>query len=470
MMAASKRDFVNFNDFPGEINSGTGIYEFPPLKYTDDANRLRKWQIYVRLVKDTNRQNGIDWNLLAEKQVPIKPEYFNSGEDRVSIPNGIIAESWVETGIISGKITRSVPTYIDKPAFVGQANERNEFQQALIYARSLYLKYQEKKGTTGTKEKKVSGPNVMYFPMLASTWKDGHKHIQYPLYVQPKLDGVRCIVYLKQKDAGADGVVVYSRTQKEFPKYDYLKNTLYPYLNDLYDEDNNQSLYLDGELYKHGKKLQDISGESRNEKKRDDTEDNLNEYHIYDCFYPLELDTPYSTRHEQLVELFRAIRDAGDRTAEKYIKLVPTFKVSTETAVQNKFIQFIKDGYEGAILRNITGTYRANATKTGAFMRSPDLIKLKKKATEEFEVVGYTEGSKGKDKGAVIWIAKTASGHKFNVTPKDMTYEERYNVYKECQKKFDKKYKGRMLTIEYEDLSKMGVPQRAKALIFRDYE
>ena len=135
-MSASKRDFTDFYSFPGSLNEGTGIYEFPTVVHKDDANRSREWTIYVRLVKDGERQNEIDWNLLSENQVPIKDEYFTSA----TISDNIIAEAWAETGITSGKITRSIPTYFDHPAFVGQSNERNVFQQALIYARAQYIK------------------------------------------------------------------------------------------------------------------------------------------------------------------------------------------------------------------------------------------------------------------------------------------------------------------------------------------
>jgi hypothetical protein len=494
----SKRNFTNFHDFPGELNEGSGIYEFPRLRHIDDKDKIRNWQIFVRLIKSGKPQTSIDWELLEEKQVIIKREYFNIESDYENIPNGVVAEAWVETGVEGGKSTRTAPTYFAEEAFKGQINVRNPFQQALIYARSQYLKRKEKGGTenaNGNKKVKGNLGTVKYFPMLAKTYKDGAKHLHYPLYIQPKLDGVRCLVYLKKKDGGVNNVVVYSRTQKDFPSMDYLKNALYEYLNDLFDEENKQSIYLDGELYVHGKKLQDISGESRNEKKRNNiintkktikqTKDQKeqkeesketkeqklthtqNEYHVYDCFYPLELNTEYEQRKEQLDVLFSAIKDNNDT---KIVKPVKTIKVNNESEAVRQYKKFITEGYEGAILRNVNGIYLANANRTGAFMRSIDLVKMKKKFTDEFEVIDYTEGKRGKDKGAIIWVAQTADGIKFNVTPKDITYEKRYEIYKECKDNFDKLYKGRMLTIEYEDLSKTKVPQRAKALIFRDYE
>ena len=71
----------------------------------------------------------------------------------------------------------------------------------------------------------------MYFPMLAKQYKDGIKHINFPVYVQPKLDGVRCLIFLKKKDGGEENVIAYTRTKKIFPNIDYVKKILYPYLN-----------------------------------------------------------------------------------------------------------------------------------------------------------------------------------------------------------------------------------------------
>ena len=469
-MASSKRDFTKFDEFPGNLDEGTGYHTMPTLWHKDDFERWRMWCIHIRMIKvgDGSKLSGIDWDILKEKQITIKSEYYSNG---ITIPSGNQAEAWVETGIDGGKITRNSPTYFTNPVNEGKANERNVFQQALIYARSQWLKRKEKgglekKSSNYTKSSK-SNTSLMYFPMLAKSFKDGEKHLVFPIYIQPKLDGVRCLSFLKKPDSSEKEVIIYTRTKKPFPSVDYLKKILYPYLNSLYDKTNKQSIYLDGELYKHGKKLQDISGDSRNET-ADVSDKNLNrnEYHIYDCFYPNELDSTFESRHEQLLELYNSLEDED----EVVIKQVPTYLVKDIAAAEKKYAQFTKMGYEGAILRNADGPYLADPNKTGSFLRSNDLVKMKPKFTDEFIVVGFTEGHRGKDKGAIIWICETKKGIKFNVTPKDITYEERYAVFNDATKSFEKKYANRYITIEYEDLSKLGVPQRAKAVTFRDYE
>ena len=461
-MAAEKRNFTDFNKFPGVLSEGKQIYEFPLLHYTDDLDRMRSWQIFIRIVKEA-KIHAINWNLLDENQLVFKPEYIVEN----TIDKDIIAEVWVENGIIGGQITRCIPTYFTKVAFEGRSNQRNQVQQAMIYARAQFLKKKEKGGSElKSGIKKIKGPigTAMHFPMLAKSYKDAKKYIKFPLYLQPKLDGVRCLAYLKKKNGGADNVVLYSRTQKEFPSVDYLKVLLYDYLNDLFDVENSQSIFLDGELYQHGKKLQDISGMARK------SSNGKNEYHIYDCFYPEELYVKYSDRKKQLDHIFSAIIKNAIPDELKYLHPVETILINDENTLNKQFNAFIKNKYEGAICRNPNGCYLANPTKTGSFMRSNDLIKMKKKFTDEFEVIGFTDGTKGKDKGAIIWILKNSTGHIFNVTPKDISYEERYKLFIDCQENFNKKYKNRLLTVEYEDLSKNGVPQRAKALTFRDYE
>lgn len=454
-MASDKRDFTDFANFPGSID-GSGYHSLPTLWLLDDRNRWRKWDIHIRLIKpvETNFVS-IDWNLLEEKQIKIKPEYY---EEECQIADAF-AQVWVETGILDGKITQNAPTYFMEPKNAGKANERNVFQCALIYARSQWLKRKEK-GSTETKKERRSETQVSYFPMLAMKQDKGMKHIKFPAYIQPKLDGMRCLMYLLKKNGGVKNVIAYSRNKKPILSVESIKKILYPYLNSLYDEENEQSIYLDGELYKHGKRLQDITGDARNS-----SNSNQNEYHIYDCFYPKEPELTFKQRNEQILELFKNMEDI------KSVVYVPTELVKSEKQAIQVAKKFKRMGYEGAILRNILGPYIFSAdVKSESKLRSNDLVKMKPTFTDEFEVVDYTDGSKGKDQGAIIWICQTTDGNQFNVTPKEMTYEERRELYSKAQENFDSSFKSRMLTVEYQDLSADGIPLRAKSVGFRDYE
>ena len=475
-MSADQRNFTEFDKFPGKINT-SGCHEFPALWHKDGVDRVRKWVIYVRLVRSGYEQTGIDWDTKAETRIKILPAHYQVGK---RIGDTISAEAWSEAGLVDGKITRNAPTYFTTPLNIGKSNERNIFQSALIYARAQWLKRKDKgcaeqlDGSDSSDAQRAaytsvpsvpsSAPLVMYFPMLAKTFKDGEKHLRFPLYIQPKLDGVRCLMYLSKKNGGPNAVIAYTRNRKIYNSADYIKAKIYPYLNAMY---HTESIYLDGEFYKHGKILQDISGDSRNDK-IDTSENNndRNEYHIFDCFYPSELDATFEERHEQMLAFYKAIKPR-DRDL---LKEVPTMLVPDMKTITKEYRKLVKLGYEGVMLRNIDGVYTTDANKTGAFLRSKNLVKMKQNFTDEFKITGFTEGSRGKDKGAIIWICETEDQNEFNVTPKDITYEKRKELFDDASENFDKKYKNKMLTVEYEALSKSGVPLRAKAVVIRDYE
>jgi hypothetical protein len=466
LMQVDKRNFSDFTTFPGKIESETGAYDFPPLYHIDSSSNKRIWQISVRLVKGTPKTYGIDWDLMLDNTVPIKPAYL---ED-TKLPPSTIAQVWVETGVISGKITRHTPSYPDEK-HVGQSNERNVLKAGLVMARSLYLK-KIASGFTMLKTGKASqaGKNNTYFPMLVRKYDDEKDNLTYPVYVQPKLDGVRCMAYLNEhpsKNPTKKNVILYTRQKKEYTGYDDLRKELLDGLIDMFDIKSKESIYIDGEFYKHGMPLQTISGAVRNADRASMDEYKGIKFHIFDVFYPSKATMPFHQRLELLNDLF----DTFNTT--KYIEKVPTVMAATPKAEEKMYRDFLKRKYEGVIIRDSTSAYLTHPTKTGMSIRSKFVLKRKMTYSDEYEVTGFTQGSNGRDKGAIIWRCKTKGSAKFNATPKNITYEERYKLFKELSKnngkKFDDEYAGRMMTVEYEDLSNKKVPLRAKAIGFRDH-
>lgn len=143
--------------------------------------------------------------------------------------------------------------------------------------------------------------------------------------------------------------------------------------------------------------------------------------------------------------------------------------------------RFVADGYEGAIVRKDAGPYQYGTNGT----HSAHLVKVKPRFDAEFPVVGYTQGARGKDLGALIWVcevpaarSKTGAREEFSVVPKNTTYAERYELFRRLGLPhpgggtyFDAMFRGQPLTVEYPELSsKTGIPTQAKALGFRVYE
>ena len=474
-MELDKRDFSNFDKFPGEIHETYGSYKFPSLYHIDHNKNTRIWTITIRLIKGSEKKYGIDWDLMKDKTIPVKPEYLLNND----IPDGTVAQIYVETGVIGGKITRHAPTY-SAVTNVGKSNERNRFEQGLVNARTLYLKKldsgfqteEDFKKESSEPPKKKHKTNIKYFPMLVRKYEDEKKHMKFPLFVQPKLDGARCIAFLNlspRKNPTYKNVVMYTRQRKEYIGFDEMKKELLPALMDMWDFENNESIYIDGELYKHGLSLQDISGAVRNPDRDDIKEYKGIKFHVFDIFYPGRPLMQFKDRLGFINDFFDALEKKC-----KYITKVSTMIAKTDEAQEKLYQKFLSKQYEGIILRNADSEYLTHPTKNSRTIRSKFVLKRKMTYDDEFEVVDFTEGTKGKDKGAIIWICETKNtGKQFRAPPKNITNKERYKLFKLASANngegFNKLYKGRMMTVEYEDLSKDEIPLRAKAIGFRDH-
>lgn len=486
-MASDKRDFSDFNNFPGEIirfGAYKGWYKFPELRSLDSMDRTRTWKIYVRLIttKDGKApaRRKINWDTDVDTVVPIQKIHFDNLKK--DIPKNTIAQMWTVNGIESDekmpnaniyKAMRSIPTYVIKGKNLGKKNETTVFTQALISARSKYLKKKQATAIDVSKDR--------FFPVAVHKYdkspKDENKHIKYPVVVQRKLDGGRAVAYW---NSGKKKTQLYTRKLKDLDGNEKIVNaltTVFAKINKKYP-----GAYLDGEIYKHGLTLQEISGIMRREvdsktgkkEKEKALENDVKlpelEYHIFDVFFPKgskEMkEMPLIERKIILDDIFKIVKP------NKLIKKVKTFIAKNKEEETALYERFLEEKYEGSIVKNLNSLYEFSPTRE---VRSYQMRKRKPRYSAEYEVIGYTEGDQGKDKGAIIWILKTkgcpnpqkgaprCQSKQFTSTPVGMDYEERYKLFKEMTPaKFNKNYKGKMMTVEYDDISKDGVPLRAK--------
>lgn len=356
-------------------------------------------------------------------------------------------------------------------------------------------------------------------------------------------------------------VIMYSRSNKDFPGFAHMRSQILPILVQYYDWKRHESLYIDGELYKHGLMLQEVTSIARNVAKNSKPKKYPLEFWTFDCFYPSRTLTydeddnsmTFAARYALLEKIFtgpikmkrypfnlekmldsvedikrminmeiRHNDNADDSDVEEidvnyrgykdvaevdsminllrqydsrfsggevpqnicdgvmkemsmeakrmgYFVLVPNTRVESFLQFEFYYQGLLSAEFEGAMFRNINGEYLTNLGSDDS-RRSVDLQKHKPTYTREFPVIGFTTG-KGTNAGAVIWICQAGSG-KFNTVPKNSSIAERRSIYKELRKKknFDKKYKGRLLTVEYEDISDDSTPLRAKGIGFRDID
>ena len=286
------------------------------------------------------------------------------------------------------------------------------------------------------------------------------KVITFPCFVQPKLDGLRCVSYATHSTgAGGAGVALQSRTGAFFTGLPAIAAALRPYLS------QHPNIVIDGELYTDQMPFEELAGLIKKKKITDDDVERLKKvkYHVYDIYDRTLPDMPYS---ERLAVLAAAVRRCGcvandafhsggthssarmlrsDTEAAAMVVLVRTEKVAVLADFRRLFAEFVEAGYEGIMLRNAAGIYCAN-------YRSNDLQKYKEFMEEEYRIIDFTQGE-GRDAGAVIWVCETADGKVFTVRPRG-TLNQRRDWFNDGDS-----YIGKNLTVIYQELTEDGKPR-----------
>lgn len=452
-MASQSVTITDYTKLPGKIHDDGMAYLFPQINSVNSHGKTMMWRI---IVKAFEARPDV-FMPLPEQFIKFDPNFLKN-EKLINI-HGYI---YVESGIVGGKIKTIVPTIVSKGLNIGKANETNAICQALRDALSKYNKQLRK-------AKNVSaglGQTERYPPMLAQVLEDQNSlDFTKSVYIQPKFNGLRAVMTLDKVD-GEEICIAYSRTKLLYPGFDYIKKELLPILKEYHSA--NRKLYLDGELYKHGMRLQDLSGLSRREEKDDKVLENRINFQIYDCFISNEPDLKFSDRLSILNEIF-------DTLETTYCKQTQTWIVSNVGELREHYKSFIDAGYEGAMVRldsPYVYSYNSHHSKV--------LLKLKPSFDGEYEIIGWDVGKKGKGAGALLLKVKTKDGKEFNVTPAlgEDSNTERIRLAKdmaiveENQKThFENKFLGKMLIVEYDEKSKDDVPQRARTqLVIRDWD
>jgi DNA ligase-1 len=339
----------------------------------------------------------------------------------------------------------------------GKKNATTPLQQAEAEAFARWEK-QKKKGYVDSQEKAqndeldelIEGGEE---PMLAEAYMDviydqrpgfenspptflltkEAKKIKFPVFTQPKLDGIRCIAIIK------GGVVtLWSRTRKPI-------NSVPHIVQELEAAFENQDIILDGELYNHDMKsdFEKIVSLVRQEEPGEGHE--VVQYHVYDTIN----EDPYKNRYAKLHRLFNAFEFYG-------IKQVPSDVARSAEDVMTNFEKYIKEGYEGAMLRNVESPY--------VNKRSMDLQKMKPFIDDDFEITAATSG-RGKMAGLAVFTCKAKNGTTFEVKLKGELESLRKYLEDESL------WRGKKLTVRYFGLTnKEKVPRFPVGIAVRDYE
>ena len=288
-------------------------------------------------------------------------------------------------------------------------------------------------------------------PMLAHKFDDNRVDWSQPVYIQPKLDGVRCVIkrvsdFPGQEYLASFSVKAYSRTGKEFKNIKHILESLKPFFF------KNPDVILDGELYNHDLKddFEKIISLVRKQKPTaDDRLDarNLIQYHVYDF-----ISNDKANYRDRMHEL------ACSDIYSDYIKYVQAYRVyKHEEALNMHHDAYLAKGYEGSILR-LDGKYKHG--------RSYDLMKFKDFSDTEATIIGYETG-KGKREGTLgKFIMQDDDGVEFGCPPgKGYNYKDLANILNNIGD-----YIGKRATFTYFQRTQAGSYRHPLFKCIRNYE
>lgn len=263
--------------------------------------------------------------------------------------------------------------------------------------------------------------------------------------ISRKLDGVKALFYYKDGEVHTasrggenyDAATVHLRTNPEL----------------LYFFSRNPNVILDGELFKRGKSLQQISGAARLEKNTSDC--SWLEYWIYDCYF---IDKPEMIAIDRYIFLlenssFFLYSGIEDDEKDRPIKVLIHVTLEGWESMIQAHNQYVSEGFEGACITDPTKPYKPGS-------RGNQLIKIKQYKSEDFKVIGYELGLRGSED--MTFICELEDGRTFKAMP--VGDRETKAEYVE---NFENKYLGHKVECTFFNYSDEGIPTQPKARIFR---
>lgn len=263
-----------------------------------------------------------------------------------------------------------------------------------------------------------------------------------------KINGTRCLMYYK------DGEVHTSSRGGEDFDYSTIHLIKHPILINIFK--SYPGIILDGELYKHGKSLQQISGAARLEKNAVDCD--WLEFYLYDLIDTNDMSMKAKDREALLDQIcteynigFNPYQEWKD--GDLQVQHVPQVEVSGWDNMKALHDQYVSEGFEGLVIRDPSKPYKPNG-------RTNDMIKIKQYLDDTFRVIDYQLGLRGSED--MCFICEMEDGRTFKAMPLgDRSIKDEY------VKNFEEKYKNHLGDCKYFEYSDDGIPCQPKFLAFR---
>lgn len=289
---------------------------------------------------------------------------------------------------------------------------------------------------------------MRYKPMLA--YPVSEKLINYndKNFMQPKLDGVRCLIQYEAEEyddmSNRGRVIAYSRTGKEWKNIDHILFNLKSFFK------LNPNVVLDGELYNHD--LKDdfgkiISCVRKTKPTLEHKEESSKLIHFYCYDVIVSDDTLEFDKRSEWIKL--------NVPRNWCVKHVKTKEIWRDTSAKETHKINLLNGYEGSILR-LNTKYE--------FKRSHSLRKFKDFRDSEARITGWVEG-KGKRIGTIgKFTAVDSEGNEFGMPVMDNFEKLRTNF------ELMKTWVGEIATFTYFERTKANSYRHPLFKCIRDYE
>ena len=313
----------------------------------------------------------------------------------------------------------------------GRSNETTDEEQAQTEAKAKW-----DKKLSGEYSLDVDSVDDLGFtkPMLAKDWKDYGDKVQFPVYTQPKLDGIRCI-------ATKDGLK--TRTGKDIVSVPHIFESLKVFFA------AHPDVVLDGELY-CDKFDNDFNAICHHVRRSRVTEESLEkakviEYHVYDI---VNNKMSFSERTDFIDDNFLL-------TSYDHIVSVYTERVCFQSRLDELYGSWQEQGYEGQMIR-LDEPYENKRSKT--------LLKRKEFQDGEYTILGWKEGVGNRAGTIGHFKFETEGGAEFSSNVKG-NFEYLADLLKQADELI-----GKSATIKYFSLTPDGVPRFPYVIAIRDYE
>lgn len=359
-----------------------------PVYKKDSKNKPRSWTVYV--------------------------EPLDDGTVKLGTESGLVGGNLIDRYVI---ITRGKN--------IGRKNETTPYEQAMSEACSL-LEKQIRKGYVYD-----LAEFVRKGVMNAHKYNEHSEKLPAIVYVQPKLNGIRCKAIRTEA-----GIIYTSRGNKTFNAVpDRITKALLVKMS-IGEE-------VDGEFFIPGVSLRKISSAV---KAFNEVYTPRLQFHVFDL--ATDNGEIFSRRYTKLE------REWGPWWALNIhgVFLVETFLVTHGAELQDKYREYLLRKFEGIMVRSPYAPYQAG-------IRSYFIQKLKPDCEGEFEIVEITIDREGM--GMPVCI--TPDGVRFEVRVKGSNDLRRDMANNPLQ------YIGKMLHTTFQELLESGIPQFARG-DFEDYD